>query len=107
MIIENIKIDNELYEFLELIYKNDRSTLLINKKDKLILSFYKDLEISELWFLIKLNPDDFNLYLSNKIPLSDIINKYTVYFIERTFEDYDNLKKGKILDTASYDLILV
>lgn len=98
---ENLKINNEERDFYILCYYEGIKEE-VNLEQNYLLVWYDYKKNGELWFLIKTNQNLLNNYLSNKLPLLDLIKSKSskIYLYERNYANYDKLGNG--LDITLY-----
>lgn len=92
---ENLKINNEEREFYILCYYEGIKEE-VNLEQNYLLVWYDYKKNGELWFLIKTNQNLLDNYLSNKLPLLNLIKSESskIYLYERNYASYDKLGKG-------------
>lgn len=89
--VELINIDNKEIEFTELYYL-DGSKLEVSNDTQTILVWYDEHDSYEDWLLIKSSKPRYMEYISNKIPLLDVIKENTIYFTKRHYKTYDEIE---------------
>ena len=90
---ENLKINNEEREFYILCYYEGIKEE-VNLEQNYLLVWYDYKKNGELWFLIKTNQNLLDNYLSNKLPLLNLIKSSKIYLYERNYANYDKLGNG-------------
>lgn len=98
---ENLEINNEKKEFYILCYYEGIKEE-VNLDQNYLLVWYDYKKNGEFWFLIKANQEQLNNYLSNKLPLLNLIESSKVYLYERNYANYDKLVNGSDI-TLSLD----